>query len=205
MEAHSTRVFTEHSVLGQPMELPPNQLPTSGEVFRCYDFYLKFDSKCSVNERAKRVADKVKELYVKAGIPTVAISSIIVRIKRLVEKVHALRKYPSSKKDSDFFQTNLASFDTLFDVCSCKCVDNGVVERNQCSCALSSKVPPLEWNFWLDQKTSRKMYIGLIDRSATLKLQKRKSRAKSRPSLPAKSHTSSQDNPSTKIGASEVK
>ena len=64
------------------------------------------------------------------------------------------------------------SFSKLFDVCSCKCFDSGITERNQCSCPLNSKIPPLEWEFWIDQKTSRIMTIGIVDAVETKKLNK---------------------------------
>ncbi|KAK0057677.1 hypothetical protein Bpfe_012907 [Biomphalaria pfeifferi] len=35
-----------------------------------------------------------------------------------------------------------------------------------------------EWNFWADQRTTRKMYIGKIDKEMTMKLQKKVDRSK---------------------------
>ena len=70
------------------------------------------------------------------------------------------------------YQETLSSFNSLFDVCPCKCVDDGVVERKYCKCPAECKIPAVEWDFGVDQKTARKMVIGKIDPVATGKLQK---------------------------------
>jgi len=38
---------------------------------------------------------------------------------------------------------------------------------------LASKIPTIEWEFWIDHKTTRNMVIGNIDKEETVKLQKK--------------------------------
>ena len=98
MASAITRSASSHSILGQPTELRKNQLPTSADVFRAYDHYLKTEKAGTFHERVTRVALEVKELYDRASIPTANISSIATRIKRLVAKVQELGKYSNTKK-----------------------------------------------------------------------------------------------------------
>ena len=123
------------------------------------------------------VAYDVVSIYNTASIPVIDTKSIINRIKKLIDKVKGLAKYLSSKKTSINYQDSLKSLQTLFDICTCKCVDSGIQENSQFICPLSHKIPPTEWSFWLDQKTERKMYIGAIDIKATGMLQKKEMRA----------------------------
>jgi hypothetical protein len=171
-----TRSVTEHSILGQPATFRRNQLPTSADVFRAYDYYVKTGTANTVHERATLVAHEVKEMYDLASIGTIEVSSVVIRIKRLVSKVQDLGKYSDAKKSSSKYQENLHSLETLFDICACKCFDSGVRERSACKCPLASKIPAIEWEFWIDQKTTRNMVIGNIDKEETVKLQKKEKR-----------------------------
>jgi hypothetical protein len=62
----------------------------------------------------------------------------------------------------------------LFDICPCKCINKGILTRDQCRCPI--KVPAIEWEFWCDQKSERKMAIGSVDEGITAMLQKRRKR-----------------------------
>lgn len=97
MASVTTRSATEHSILGQPTVFPKNQLPTSADVFRAYDYYVKTAKAGTVHERATLVAHEIKEIYNRASIPTAEVSSIVIRIKRLVAKVQELAKYSDAK------------------------------------------------------------------------------------------------------------
>ena len=66
----------------------------------------------------------------------------------------------------------MSNFYSLFDICPCKCVDAEVVERKYCKCPVDCKIPIIEWNFWIDQKTTRKMVIGKVDSVVSGKMQK---------------------------------
>ena len=184
MATVKTRSETEHGILGQPRPFQTNQLPTSADVFKAYDYLLKNNNCASVTERATVIANEIKALYNKASIPTIAVSSLVIRIKRLINKVHELGKYSDRKKSSATFKSSLQMLDQLFDICLCKCFNKGVRERSACSCPLPKKIPTLEWEFWIDQKTVRKMVIGKVDKEETIKLQKREKRGSKTCNLP---------------------
>src|SRR5207248_8036210 len=122
------------------------------------------------------VAHEIKGIYDRASIPTAEVNSIVICIKRLVAKVQELGKYSDAKKSSATYPENLQSLENLFDICTCKCFDSGARERSACKCALACKIPTIEWEFWIYQKTSRNMFIGKVDKEVTVKLQKKKKR-----------------------------
>lgn len=85
MAAVKTRKSVEHSVFGIPQPLPTNQLPTSADVFRAYDYCLKFGNTSSLHERSSVVAEEVKHVYSSASIPTIEFDSIVKRVKILIK------------------------------------------------------------------------------------------------------------------------
>lgn len=180
MASASTRGATEHTFLGQPAVLSANQLPTSADVYRLYNYYLQNEQYSSLHHRATAVAQDIVSIYVKASIPSIDVKSVGNRVKKLIQKVQDLAKYPTSKRTSETFQGSLKLLDTVFDICTCKCVDSGMQERSKCTCPLSCKIPEAEWGFWLDQKTVRRMYIGKEDKQETERLRKKESRASKR-------------------------
>ena len=171
MASACTRSKSRHSVFGFPKELAKNVLPTCEDIFMAYCFNQQKELYQTVNDIAKTVTTEVIEIYNTASIPTIAFDSTVKKVKRLIEKGNDLRKYPESKRTSTTYQEALSSFSSLFDICPCKCVDAGVVERKDCNCPVDCKIPVIEWNFWFDQKTTRKMVIGKIDPVVTGKLQ----------------------------------
>ena len=171
MASCSTRSRSRHSVFGFSKELTKNVLPTCEDIFRAYCFYRQKEEHLTSNDIVTTVASEVTEIYNTASIPTIAFDSIMKKVKRLIEKGNDLRKYPDSKRTSVTYQEALSNFSSLFDICSRKCVDAGVVDRKDCKCPVECKIPAIEWNFWVDQKTTRKMVIGKIDPVATGKLQ----------------------------------
>lgn len=171
-----TRSKSRHSVFGHPKELSKSVLPTCEDICRAYCHYQQSEECKSISDIPKAVAAEVNEIYARASIPTIEFDSIVKKVKRLVEKGYDLRKYPESKRSSKTYQESLSGFIKLFDICSCKCFDNGIRDRKDCTCPLASKIPPIEWDFWIDQKTSRKMIIGKLDPMVTSKLQKQEER-----------------------------
>lgn len=173
----STRSQTEHAIFGQPSKFSENQLPTCEDVLKLYWFYRKEENYLtSVHDVAAAVGKEVKIMYEKAGIPTMKLPSIIQKVKRVIEKMQELNKYSEMKKQSQSFEDKVKSFCTLFDVCTCRCFEVGVRDRGNCNCPLSQKIPALEWEFWVDQKTCRKMIIGSLDKVETSKLLKKQKR-----------------------------
>lgn len=125
------------------------------------------------HDRAKVIAEQVKEIYTRASIPSVDVNSIVVRIKRLIADMRNLDKYPQGKRSSAAFQEKVSSMNKLFDVCTCKCYSAGISDRTECKCNFAQKIPALEWDFWVDQYTDRKCFIGSVDRDATSKLRRK--------------------------------
>lgn len=173
-----TRRITENSIVGQPEKLPINQLPTCASVFRAVLHYTKMHMTKSKSEVATIVAEQVKEIYDRSGIPTIQIPGVVMRIKRLIMKIEGLRKYTTDKKASSNFQKQFDSIENIFDICSCKCFTRGIRDRPHCTCPLASKVPLSEWEFWIDQNTRRQMIIGKLDHKVNRKLECRSKRRK---------------------------
>jgi hypothetical protein len=91
-------------------------------------------------------------IWDKASIPTIAYENVLQSAERLIEKGKELQKYSLARRITKAFYEEENSFKELFDICSCKCVDKGFVDRGKCSV----KISLLEWNFWIDQKTQWK-------------------------------------------------
>ena len=127
-------------------------------------------TECTLHERSSLVAHDVKEIYDSASIPAIEFSSIVKRVERLVEKVQDLGKYSEIKKSSSRYKESVSMLQNVFDVCSCKYFDKGARTRSECQCPLKFKIPQMEWDFWVDQKNNRKLYIGTVDKEATSKL-----------------------------------
>ena len=179
MATSATRSQTEHALFGYPADLPTNQIPTCLDIVKCYLFHVHNDKQLlGPHDRAKVIAHQVKEIYDKASIPAINISSIVVRLRRLILLVRDLDKYPLPKRLSVAFQEKVQSFHKLFDVCTCKCFSAGISDRSQCHCKLPLKIPAIEWDFWVDQNTCRKCIIGKVDMTTSSKLA-RKGKGKS--------------------------
>lgn len=176
----ATRSETRHSVFGHPSPLAGGQLPTREDVFRCYLWYrereaTELESKTpSSRDISKVVANDVLAIWTKASIPTITYSNVVQSIDRLIDRAKELEKYPPAKRTSSSFHTKEASFKELFDICPCKCVSKGLHDRSNCTCI--TKVPAIEWEFWIDQNSERKMIIGPVDAEVTAVLQRRQKR-----------------------------
>lgn len=59
----------------------------------------------------------------------------------------------------------------LFDICSCKCLN-----LKNCSCARNRKIPALEHDFIIDQRTKRRLMISSTDKKRTKTLANRAER-----------------------------
>ena len=73
----------------------------------------------------------------------------------------------------------LTNADLLFDICSCKCKMLPTFAKGQmmCSCQPEKRILEAEYDFILDQRTARKMYIGKnIDKELTNKYVKTQER-----------------------------
>ena len=103
-------------------------------------------------------------------MPIVSKPLVTKLLKKNIDNYANLKK-SFGQKNTETFQNKLAAFQkticSLFDISACKCTD-----FEKCVCPKEKKVPIKERNFLVDQRSSRKMYIGPIDRSATKQMKK---------------------------------
>lgn len=174
----STRSATINTIFGHPATLPSSQLPTKDEVFKCYLWYRNKAEKerrsQNTRELAKFVANDIIDIWHKASLPTIDYANVLQSLLRTIEQGKKIQKYPPARRDSEIFSQKEESFNDLFNICTCRCVQKGIIDRSNCPCPV--KVPAIEWNFWLDQNTERKMIIGSLDTKVTEQLQKRHER-----------------------------
>ena len=95
-----------------------------------------------------------------------------------MDEANKLLRYQKSRRNLATFLKLKANFGKLFGICSCKCVGKKIPNRNACTC--KTKVPAAEWQFWLDQTTERKMFIGPVGVKATKKIKTQLARLESR-------------------------
>lgn len=178
-------------ILGTPRSLPQSQLPTLKDVIlACFDekfnntYVKKLSAKTPFLYVANVVADQVLALYEKASIPAASKQRIIARIVSLhTQYQNLLKSYQSkNRKDSSGLNRAVQSFidksNLLFDVAFCKCpIDLANPEGSLCHCAdRSKKVPAIEKRFLLDQRTTRLMIVGHVDKKVSALLRKKEKR-----------------------------
>ena len=174
-----TRQNRKHSVFGYPEKLRNSQLPRKEDVFKHYLWHRSkaFDGDektASTKDIVKQVADDVINIWHKASIPNIAYRSVVKSVEKLIVMGKNLQKYQPQKRSSKSFKSEENSFKEVFDICPCKCLNKGIMDRKQCRCAV--KVPLIEWEFWCDQMSERKMEIGPVDKDTSHVLQQRCSR-----------------------------
>ena len=91
----------------------------------------------------------------------------------MLKKTDTFLKTLLEKRTAAESLDEIIKYDELFDCCPCNSFDSGLA-RSKCSCV--NKVPLIEWDFWVDQKSDRKMVISSIDKQATLRNLVRKKR-----------------------------
>jgi hypothetical protein len=157
-------------------------LPAVEDMLMDYQ-WIRFDLKTSsnpnkeptVSEISDVMANKIKDIWRRASIPTVTVTRIVQLIKGHHEKYTKLLWYPASRRNEEYDKkVNDLRDQTrnhISDIAACKCTDFSL-----CKCEKSSKVPAIEQKFLQDQRNARQMMIGGIDRVTTKKLQERKRR-----------------------------
>ena len=68
---------------------------------------------------ANSLSLQLKELYDRAGIPTIELQSIERKISRLISKMKALNKYSHVRQSANSYIAKVNSFKQVFDVCMC--------------------------------------------------------------------------------------
>lgn len=174
----TTRNKTNCPILGAPLDLSGTVLPTREEVLRYYN-YIKLQKqsegryKPKVSEVFDEIATELEKVWKRASIPTVHHVTIVNQIKREYEKLNnILKSYSEARKGTESFKNKVTKFkkdaSLLFDITYCKCKT-----FEACMCDMSHKVPQIERVFLQDQRTTRAMVIGCVDRKTTQKIEKK--------------------------------
>lgn len=159
-----TRKKTYHYLLGQPAPLPANRFPSKGEVVN----YVKLQAEREgVPTRRSpptsvyhTVADEVRQLWEDEGIPIYDKKKVVRLIRAEYDAVRKSSKISAAARGA---QRALASrFGELFDIAICKCKT-----QKSCNCPRHVKVPSEEWSFLQDQRRSRDLSLGSLDRTTT--------------------------------------
>ena len=162
-------------IFGKPCALKKVQLPLISDVF-CAANELRFILKNQHNGkepswtqiRSKLIEDIVA-IWSSASVPTVSVRAVTKKMDKYHDRINNLKKYGEARRNSEH-ETKIESLRSegahLFDICSCSCKDN-ILEENKCKCPAERKVPQLEVPFLIDQRSSRKLYIGSIDTKVT--------------------------------------
>ena len=188
-----TRRKSTSPILGSPVELRENVLPTYKDVMLSYLYSMqKKRGECngkqpSLKDISEILADKIENLWRKASISSVSHKRIVKMFVDYHQKYRNMIKSVNKPKPTDQLKVKLMTFqkhadNTLFDVSACKCLD-----FSKCSCEKVKKVPERERAFLNDQRCLRMMYMKGLDIQTTMKLQRREARKNSvtSPSTPS--------------------
>ena len=135
----------EYEIIGNSKELPPNQLPTAGDVLR-HIFYLREYGKTAKNSKLSDFKDilqpiisDVRRLWTKASIPQIIEElSLRKKLKTLFERYLKVKRLAQLKRfNSESVKSFVIECNSLFDICTCKCSPSEVSEmRGKLLCVL---------------------------------------------------------------------
>lgn len=179
-ERVQTRLMWECPIFGHPKVLSDTYLPTYDDVMKYY-LYIRHELKPhtsskepTVSEILDIVIENVEDIWVKASIPTVSRTRMLQMGRAFHDKYRNILR-SKGRKGSKNYDLAVNKFlnegKRLFDIASCKCK-----LFSECNCTKDKKVPVLEQQFLLDQRTERKMCISTLDKSVTKILRQREDR-----------------------------
>ena len=179
------RKDTKHYLFGKFLhEFPCSSLPTKLEVMcrilcerQLYlNYHMKGEIKVPVidDDDLKTalfvVLNELKNLWKLASIPVIKDSAIYVHMKRFFDENYRMGiKRQNYYKDDivkrkEWIQETRDSYDTLFDICACICVKrvkSKNIRKTVCQCDDEmKKLPAAELEFYIDQRTTRKLHIS---------------------------------------------
>lgn len=156
-EKRGPHIRQEESIFGAPCHFNENKLPTILEVLRRVflsynDTYV--DNKISVllQTFSNDVASEIIEIWRKTKIPLIEERSVKVKLSRLIEKYHTIKKL---RHETPKFKAFLEESKQLFDIARCKCV------RDTCNCDRKFKIPQNAIDFIFDQRGDREQSLPL--------------------------------------------
>ena len=172
------RSKTKNFIIGVPRVLPTNQLPTNQDVVNYVR--LLVGEKAEVLHAKKRsenvfkkVADAVISMWNIEGIPVILAKNVQRKVAECYKKFQDGNKIDKKSRSGKGERTRKTGefFNKLFDIALCKC---RVLSR--CRCPLWKRVPEAERSFLRDQRGSRKMSFGTLDREESIRRRRTASR-----------------------------
>ena len=164
----SLRVDTQCPIFGKPNDQTNRCLPTYSDVMKCY-LFERMNTKTSAKQPSLKdcieaIIMKLISIWNRSPIPIVTEKRIYDMLKAYHSKYRSILKPFKSRQNDTNYRQKIDQFidkaNVLFDIAACKCMD-------ACSCPSQKRVPQLEKNFLLDQRSSRKMAIANVDIAET--------------------------------------
>lgn len=202
-----TRKKLRCPIFGAPKELTVDDvmLPTYYDVMKYYiwtKYHLK-PTACNkdptVTEISEQIAATIEHLWHKASVPIVSHTRVLLLNRTYHDKYMKQIKPFKGRQGEDNYQRKLQKFRDdsklkLFDIAACKC------KESLCKCNKIKRVPVEEHTFLLDQRTTRKMVIGGIDKTITEHIHKRMIRQSTEAAKRAKEATRIAESDNAEIG-----
>ena len=169
-----TRRRTAHFTLGQPADLPSNQLPLDVDIFNKFKKMKEDDIAALNKDIGVKIAEEVIAMWRdKGNLPTYEVKGVGVRVEKVYARGKDVLKIPKDRRDKMIAELDkeedenkqvgrkkkkIDTFEKLFDICPCQ-----HLSREDCDCQASDKVAVREFSFLLDQRTDRKMVVSGVD------------------------------------------
>ena len=118
--------------------------------------FLKKNKYASNKEVLPVLSQLLTDLWNTASIPPQSLKCVKNKLSRLMQERFQASRHGKLAAKSTRFQNSL---NDLFDISHCL-----YKEFTSCQCVKEKKAPQAEQEFLRDQRSSRKMYIGEIDK-----------------------------------------
>ena len=145
---------------GTPSAVPLNQLPLVGEVALALE-ESRFRQKCSLKEAEGMVTEDILHIYNLASVPTIHPLKVRQKVEWVSKLVKKQRK--DLTPDSRFGRQSVLGSYRHKSGNGKKKVNYVDVKDELFLVAKEELVPDLEKEFYSDQKSKRKMFIGEVD------------------------------------------
>lgn len=147
----------------QKKKLKSLQLPTRANVVEAVLFEQSRQSDLHVREVHALVSKQIKDIWNQTIIPTITIQRIKIKIGELCALYSDISKY----KNREAYEQKMSNFieqckTNLFEISKCKCAN-----LSRCSCIVENRIPNSEKSFVIDQRTTRKLIFGGINKKLT--------------------------------------
>jgi len=161
---------------GTPRDLPTSDLPTYGDVARC--FYKVFESERKTVAQVNLVRDQLQNSWKSCcpELPLLPVKSVTMKLERFCDK---LKKINRSKQSSEFKAEMENLREKLLDISACSCAlpkvacnhnrvqcqtPNCVEEHILCDCPPDKRVPVAERSYLSDQRCKVGTHGGVVRR-----------------------------------------